>query len=59
MLDPENHEANLVWRKGEIINEDKEEEGKGGDDNNMTLKEKNLADIKGTEPIDKNTITVV
>ena len=51
MFDPENHEANLVWRNGEIIDKDKEEEEKGGDenvkaDNNMTLKEINLVDIE-------------
>ena len=51
VFDPENHEANLVWRNGEIIDKDKEEEEKGGDenvkaDNNMTLKEINLVDIE-------------
>ena len=63
MLDPENHQANLVWRNGEIIDKDKEE-GKGGDenvraDNNINLKEIILADTEETEPIDKDTIAVV
>ena len=59
VFDPENHQADLVWRNGEIIDKDKEEEEKGVDDNNMTLKERNLADIEETEPIDKDTIAVV
>ena len=51
VLDPENHEAILVWRNGEIIDKDEEEEGKGENenvkaDNNMTLKEINLVDIE-------------
>ena len=63
MFDPENHQANLVWRNGEIIDKDKKEEEKGGDENvksdsNMTLRERNHADIDKTEAIDKDTITV-
>ena len=42
MFDPKNHQANLVWRNGEIIDKDEEEDCNA--DNNMTLKERNLAD---------------
>lgn len=46
VFDPENHQANLVWRNGEIIDKDKEE-GKGDDaDNNITLKERNPVNIE-------------
>ena len=50
VFDPENHQADLIWRNGEIIDKDKDEGGKVGDDNNMTLKEKNLADINPIQP---------
>ena len=64
MFDPENHQANLVWRNGEIIDMDEEEEGKREVDdckaeNNMTLKERNAADIEEAEPIDKDIIASV
>lgn len=42
VFDPENHQANLVWRNGEITDKDEEEDCNA--DNNMTLKERNLAD---------------
>ena len=47
MFDPENHQANLVWRNGEIIDMDEEE----------TMR--NAADIEEAEPIDKDIIATV
>ena len=28
MFDPENHQANLVWRNGEIMDQDEEEDSR-------------------------------
>ena len=54
MFDPDNHEANLVWRSGEIIDKDKEEVGKAENENyeaenNTTSRERNPLDIIETE----------